>query len=129
MPLSGYSGLVRRVVDVALLLAGIKSRLIRRIEHRIFPVAGRQVRIGQKWYPEGDEIGFSSCDRGVTGMRVSEALNLDVEDVDLDEGVRMNAPLRGVEPAQLRIGLPVRIAFEQATEGLSLPAFVANDHS
>lgn len=49
--------------------------------------------------------------------------------VDLDEGVRINAPLRGVEPARLHIGLPVRIAFEQATEGLCLPAFAADDHS
>ncbi len=46
--------------------------------------------------------------------------------VDLEEGVRMNAPLRGTDPAGLRIGMPVRIVFEQATEGLSLPAFVAD---
>jgi uncharacterized OB-fold protein len=44
--------------------------------------------------------------------------------VDLDEGVRMNAQLRNLDPGELRIGLPVRVAFEQAMEGLTLPVFV-----
>lgn len=44
--------------------------------------------------------------------------------VDLDEGVRMNAPLRGVEPGEMKIGLPVKITFEPAQDGLTLPAFV-----
>lgn len=46
--------------------------------------------------------------------------------VDLDEGVRVQAPLRGVEASDLRIGLPVRVVFEIAKEGLTLPAFVAD---
>ena len=41
--------------------------------------------------------------------------------VDLAEGVRMNAQVRGIDPAGLRIGLPVQIGFETATEGLNLP--------
>ncbi len=44
--------------------------------------------------------------------------------VDLDEGVRMQAQLRGLDPRELRVGLMVRVAFEQATEGLTLPMFV-----
>jgi uncharacterized OB-fold protein len=44
--------------------------------------------------------------------------------VDLDEGVRMNAQLRNLNPGELHIGLPVRVAFEQATDGLTLPVFV-----
>ena len=44
--------------------------------------------------------------------------------VDLDEGVRLQAPLRGVEGKDVRIGLPVRVTFERAKEGLTLPAFV-----
>lgn len=43
--------------------------------------------------------------------------------VDLDEGVRMNAQLRGGGDG-LRIGMPVRIAFEGATKDLTLPVFV-----
>ncbi len=46
--------------------------------------------------------------------------------VDLAEGVRMQAPLRGVEDNHIRIGLPVRIAFETPTAGLTLPAFVGD---
>ena len=45
--------------------------------------------------------------------------------VDLDEGVRMNAQLRGLEPTGLRVGLPVRVDFELATDGLTLPVIVA----
>jgi len=44
--------------------------------------------------------------------------------VDLEEGVRMNAQLRGVDAAALRIGLPVELRFERVREGLTLPYFV-----
>jgi uncharacterized protein len=44
--------------------------------------------------------------------------------VDLDEGVRMQAQIRRLDASELRIGLPVRVAFEPATEGLTLPVFV-----
>jgi uncharacterized OB-fold protein len=44
--------------------------------------------------------------------------------VDLEEGVRMNAQARGIEPSALRIGMPVRVEFEQAKPGLTLPVFV-----
>lgn len=47
--------------------------------------------------------------------------------VDLEEGVRMNAQLRGMDPGELRIGLPVRVGFEQATEGLTLPVILPGD--
>ena len=45
--------------------------------------------------------------------------------VDLDEGVRMQAQMRGVATASLKIGLPVKVAFEIATSELTLPVFVA----
>ena len=43
--------------------------------------------------------------------------------VDLEEGVRMLAQLRGVAPEDIAIGLPVEVAFERATEDLTLPVF------
>ena len=43
---------------------------------------------------------------------------------DLAEGVRMVAQLRGLAPEAITIGLPVQVAFERATEGLTLPYFV-----
>ena len=46
--------------------------------------------------------------------------------VDLEEGVRMNAQLRGVEQSALKIGLPVRIAYETVKDGLTLPVLVAD---
>ena len=44
--------------------------------------------------------------------------------VDLEEGVRMNAQMRGVTPDEMRIDLPVQVIFERTKEGLTLPAFV-----
>ena len=44
--------------------------------------------------------------------------------VDLEDGVRMIAQLRDVAPADLTVGLPVDVAFERATESLTLPVFV-----
>jgi uncharacterized OB-fold protein len=49
--------------------------------------------------------------------------------VDLEEGVRMTAQLRGVTPGEMRIGLPVKVAFERTTGGLTLPAFVRAEGS
>ena len=47
--------------------------------------------------------------------------------VDLEEGVRMLAQLRGVAPDAIAVGLPVEVAFERATEELTLPVFVRQD--
>jgi uncharacterized protein len=44
--------------------------------------------------------------------------------VDLEDGVRMNAQMRGVTPDEMRIGLPVQVTFERTKEGVTLPAFV-----
>lgn len=44
--------------------------------------------------------------------------------VDLDEGVRMQAQLKGSEASVLRLGLPVKVAFDAATADLVLPVFV-----
>jgi uncharacterized OB-fold protein len=48
--------------------------------------------------------------------------------VDLDEGVRMLAQLRGVTPDEIAVGLPVEVTFERATEELTLPVFVPQTH-
>ena len=45
--------------------------------------------------------------------------------VDLPEGVRMNAQARGIEPSQLRVGLPVKVAFDPVKPDLTLPVFEA----
>jgi uncharacterized OB-fold protein len=43
--------------------------------------------------------------------------------VDLEEGVRMVAQLRGMAPEAMAIGLPVEVTFERAGDGLTLPVF------
>jgi uncharacterized OB-fold protein len=45
--------------------------------------------------------------------------------VDLPEGVRMNAQARRIAASDLRIGLPVKVAFDRVTDGLTLPVFEA----
>jgi uncharacterized OB-fold protein len=44
--------------------------------------------------------------------------------VDLEEGVRMNAQARGIDPATVRVGMPVRVDYETVKDGLTLPVFV-----
>lgn len=44
--------------------------------------------------------------------------------VELAEGPRMMTNLVAVDPAQVKIGLPVKVQFEAITDELSLPKFV-----
>lgn len=57
-------------------------------------------------------------------VAMREQLPLILIAVELDEGVRMHAPLRGQEPDVLRIGLPVQLIFESSGTETVYPAFV-----
>ena len=43
--------------------------------------------------------------------------------VDLDEGIRLVTNLVGVEPGEIRIGLPVTVAFAPTDDGMAVPVF------
>jgi uncharacterized OB-fold protein len=43
--------------------------------------------------------------------------------VDLDEGIRLVTNIVGVEPSDLRIGMPVRVTFAATTGDMSVPVF------
>lgn len=43
--------------------------------------------------------------------------------VDLSEGVRMNAQVRGIKESDLRIGLPVKVGYDRVKDDLTLPVF------
>lgn len=45
--------------------------------------------------------------------------------VDLDEGIRMVTNLVGIEPAEVRIGLPVRVTFTATADDGRVPVFEA----
>ncbi|WP_067454658.1 bifunctional MaoC family dehydratase N-terminal/OB-fold nucleic acid binding domain-containing protein [Nocardia alba] len=45
--------------------------------------------------------------------------------VELDEGVRMLGELRGIDPAEVAIDVPVRVAFEKLADGTVLPYWQA----
>ncbi len=44
--------------------------------------------------------------------------------VDLDEGVRMNAPLLHVRADALRVGMRLQVTFEDADSNFGLPSFM-----
>jgi uncharacterized protein len=44
--------------------------------------------------------------------------------VDLEEGVRMQVPLRGVKDESIKLGMPVQIIFEKPKADLVTPACV-----
>ena len=46
--------------------------------------------------------------------------------VDMDAGVRVNAQLRGVNEADLKIGKRVRLGFEPVNKEVTLPFFVSD---
>ena len=45
--------------------------------------------------------------------------------VDMEAGVRINAPLRGVAEGELKSGLRVKLGFEPVTAEITLPFFTA----
>jgi uncharacterized OB-fold protein len=45
--------------------------------------------------------------------------------VKLAEGPKMTSNLVGVEPHQIKIGMPVEVVFEQLTDEVTLPKFAA----
>ena len=49
--------------------------------------------------------------------------------VDMEAGVRVNAPLRGVAEKDLKIGAKVTLAFEPVTKDVTLPYFVVAGRS
>jgi uncharacterized OB-fold protein len=44
--------------------------------------------------------------------------------VKLEEGAKLNSNLVGVPPQAIRIGMPVRVVFEDITDEVTLPKFV-----
>jgi uncharacterized OB-fold protein len=47
--------------------------------------------------------------------------------VELDEGVRILSNLVDIDPHEIRIGLPVEVAFEPTAEDLAVPVFRPRD--
>jgi uncharacterized OB-fold protein len=47
----------------------------------------------------------------------------------LEEGPQMMANVVGIEPARMRVGLPVRVIVEERSEGFSVPQFAPVEES
>ena len=78
---------------------------------------GRWLRGSEFHYPERPENHAFNA-----GFKLDLAYILVT--VDLEEGVRMQVPLRGAKEADVKLGLPVRVIFEQAKPDLVTPACV-----
>ena len=52
-----------------------------------------------------------------------ERLPYAVVQVELEEGPRFNANLFDMDPADIRIGMPVEVTFEKVNEEITLPQF------
>lgn len=80
------------------------------------------------------EIGWRrACGRGTVSSFVvfhqaffpafRDRLPYAVVQVELEEGPRYNANLLDMDPADIRIGMPVEVTFERVTEEITLPQF------
>ena len=47
--------------------------------------------------------------------------------VKLQEGAKMNSNLRGIAPDAIKIGMPVRVVFEDVSDEVTLPKFVKRE--
>jgi uncharacterized OB-fold protein len=47
--------------------------------------------------------------------------------VKLREGAKMNSNLVGVQPSDIKIGMPVKVTFEDITDEVTLPKFMAHE--
>lgn len=49
--------------------------------------------------------------------------------VRLEEGPQMMANLLGIEPGKVRVGMPVRVIFEERADGVRVPQFAPTEES
>ena len=47
--------------------------------------------------------------------------------VKLKEGAKMNSNLLGIQPRDIKIGMPVQVVFEDITDEVTLPKFVPRE--
>ena len=52
-----------------------------------------------------------------------------IVDIEEQEGLRLTTNLVGCEPDEVRIGMPVRVCFEEREEGIFLPLFTPEDET
>jgi uncharacterized OB-fold protein len=106
-------------------------------------VVQRCTQCGQHRFP-AREICSNCLSRGVEWVRVSgvgEVFSYNVMHqvyhpgfaaevpyavvvIKLQEGAKMNSNLVGVPPADIRVGMPVRVIFEDISDEVTLPKFV-----
>jgi uncharacterized protein len=132
---SDYSKLLPQpTVDTQSYWDGLKAHQLRlqrcagcgRVRHYPRPVCDACYSMGVEWIDAsgGGRVHSWTTTHHAFHPGFKPDLPYTLVTVDLDEGVRMNAQLRGLDPGELRIGMPVRVEFEQVTDEVTLPVFV-----
>ena len=84
-----------------------------------------------EWTPisgKGEVYTYSIVYRA-PGASYSDLLPLVVAMITLDEGPSMMSNVIGVDPSEVKIGMRVRLAYEDVNEAWTLPVFELDDES
>ncbi|MQA84726.1 MAG: hypothetical protein GEV03_08920 [Streptosporangiales bacterium] len=78
------------------------------------------------WRPAGGEgtVYSYTVVEHATHVAVADQVPYVVAIVELAEGPRIVANIRGCAPADVSVGMPVRVVFEQVTDDVAIPQFV-----
>jgi uncharacterized OB-fold protein len=96
-----------------------------RLRHYPQPLCPHCRGAQSSWQPvsgRGEIYSYAVCHRAFHPA-FADALPYVVATVELEEGVRMVTDLAGVDPGELRIGMPVQVCFERVDDELVLPRF------
>jgi uncharacterized OB-fold protein len=96
-----------------------------RLRHYPQPLCPHCRGARSSWQPvsgRGEVYSYAVCHRAFHPA-FARAVPYVVATIELEEGVRMVADLAGVEPGEVRIGMPVRVCFERVDDAIALPRF------
>jgi uncharacterized OB-fold protein len=96
-----------------------------RLRHYPQPLCPHCRGSSSSWQPvsgRGEVYSYAICHRAFHPA-FAGALPYVVATVELEEGVRMVADLAGVDPGEVRIGMPVQVFFERVDDEIALPRF------
>jgi uncharacterized OB-fold protein len=98
-----------------------------KVRHYPRPVCPHCFSMESKWLeaPLGGKIHAWTVCHHPFNFFFKQAAPYIVALVDMDAGVRVNAPLRGIAETDLKIGRRVRLSFESVNKEVTLPYFVA----
>lgn len=99
-----------------------RCRALRHVPKEICPACGAQEADWTEVSGKGSVYTYTVIHRGPTPAYQADAPYV-IAHVELAEGPRVISNLIGVDPAQVRIGMPVEVVFEDVADGWTLYKF------